>query len=63
MNFNITASKLERWVKQEEGCYIAAGIAPAEKPKSAAVHQSLDPKKRLSSESRIVVQQRPVATE
>lgn len=50
MKFNITEGKLDRWSKQEEGCYIAAGIASAPNTASkktvklAAVHQSLDPK-------------------
>ena len=45
MKFNITESKLERWVKQEEGCYVAAGAVSSVKLPKPSVHQGLASKR------------------
>lgn len=48
MKFNISENKLERWTKQEEGCYIAAGAVPSAKITTPTVHQGLAPKKKIT---------------
>lgn len=48
MKFNISENKLERWTKQEEGCYIAAGAVPSAKTATPIVHQGLAPKKKIT---------------